>query len=60
VDLQKMGLSETDTDKVSAAIQRAVMSEIATLDVAPAFGVELVRPELPGQLKGLAIAPLER
>jgi hypothetical protein len=44
VDLGSLELPREVMDQIARAIQKAVLAEIASLDIAPRFGAELSRP----------------
>jgi len=56
VDLGDLVLSRDAADRIARSVQKAVLLEIATLDLSPGFTTNLVRPEgLKGPTYGIWI-----
>jgi hypothetical protein len=56
VDLGELELTEEDHQRIARAIQKAVLSEIAIVDRAPRFSVDLLLGDL-GRTRGIMVRP---
>jgi hypothetical protein len=57
VTLSGAELSQEVVERIDAAVHQAVLREIAHVDIAPSFGVQLVRPDRikDGSTQGIAV-----
>ena len=61
VDLGGLQLPREAAERIARAVQKAVLTEIATLDLSPGFNTSFVPPEgLGGPTQGIWIQPAER